>query len=323
MDNRPLPRRVLITGASSGLGRALAIQLGRRGWRIAITGRREGKLDHVANETRAAGAESVLALVGSVADHATVAQHYARIREVWGGLDWAILNAGVADSCAADNFTSTNFRWTFETNVFGACEWIEAVLPDMLAAAAQRSEAPNVGSARGSRSQSHAETETPGMRANPVIAGVSSPAGWRGFPRMGSYSASKAALSTLLESLRVELRGRGVDIITICPGWVKSEITLRNEPGSMWMLLEADDGAARLIRGIEKRKRIVHFPFPVTHFLRYLIRPLPGLIFDPVVSRLVRPKKTPYIDESEAEKARRDAESKRQMVEKLKEEGRR
>jgi len=312
MDSRG-PNRVLITGATSGLGRAIAIQLASRGWRIAITGRRETRLHEVAEEAKTAGAPDLLALIGSVTDHSTVASHYALIREQWGGLDWAILNAGVADSCAAENFTTTNFRWTFDTNLFGVCEWIEAVLPDMLASARAlaKERAKQQGGSRADAS--------PGA-ANPVIAGISSPAGWRGFPRMASYSSSKAAVSTLLESLRVELRGRGVDIITVCPGWVKSEITDRNAPGSMWMVLETDDGAARIIRGIEKRNRVVHFPFPLTHFLRYLVRPLPGWIFDPLVSRLVRPKKAPYVDESAADRIRHDVEAKRQVVEKLKDE---
>jgi NAD(P)-dependent dehydrogenase (short-subunit alcohol dehydrogenase family) len=313
MESRALVR-VLITGATSGLGRAMAVELGRRGWRIAITGRRESKLRDVADATLAAGAGDLLPLVGSVTDHATVQSHYEQIRARWGGLDWAILNAGVADSCAVDNFTAQNYRWTFDTNLFGVCEWIEAILPDMLSGTELQ--------LRGGEKVARGAQERSAGPA-PVIAGISSPGGWRGFPRMGSYSASKSALSTMLESLRVELRGRGVDVVTVCPGWVKSEITDRNPRKSMWMLLEAEDGARRIIRGIERRKRVVHFPFPVTHFIRYLIRPLPGWVFDPMARRLVRPSKRPYVDESAEEARAKEEESRRQAIEKLKDEARR
>ncbi len=300
MDSRTL-LRVLITGATSGLGRAMAVQLGARGWRVAITGRREEKLREVEDEVRSAGAADVIALAGSVTDHALVATHYARIREKWGGLDWMILNAGVADSCRVESYTAQNYRWTFDTNLFGACEWIEVALPDMIATSRERRE----------------------RKSNErfVIAGISSPGGWRGFPRMGSYSSSKAALSTMLESLRAELCGTGIDVVTVCPGWVKSEITDRNPRKSMWFLLETNDGAARIIRGIERRKRLVHFPFPVTTFLRYVIRPLPGWLFDPLVKRLVKPDKQPYVDASAEKSQEREVESKQHMIEKMKEEG--
>ncbi len=259
--------RVLITGATSGLGREMARQLGQRGCRVAITGRRDAKLREAERAIVEAGGEA-LALLGSVSDRATVEAHYGEIRSRWGGLDVAILNAGVADSRPAQTFTADDYRWTFETNVFGVCEWVEAVLPDMLA------------SKRG------------------VIAGISSPAAWRGFPATGSYCASKAALSTMLESMRLDLRGTGVDVITVCPGWVRSEITDRNDPGEMFILLEVEDGARRILRGIDRRRRLVHFPWQMTWLVRYLIRPLPMWVYDPLIARFVKRNKQPYVDES-------------------------
>lgn len=263
--------RILITGATSGLGREMARQLGARGCRIAITGRREGKLRETERLITDAGGEA-LALVGSVSDRDTVRAHYAAISEMWGGLDVAILNAGVADSRRATEFTAEDYRWTFETNVFGVCEWMEALLPDMLAA--QRG----------------------------IIAGISSPAGWRGFPSTGSYSASKAALSTLLESARLDLRGTGVEVITVCPGWVKSEITERNDPKEMFILLDVEDGAQRILRGIDKHRRLIHFPWQMTWLVRYLVAPMPMWLYDPLIARFVKRNKKPYVDESAIQK---------------------
>lgn len=257
---------MLITGATSGLGREMAIQLGRRGCRVAITGRRKDRLDEAAAAVRQAGATDVLALHGSVTDDAHVSTHAQTIRAAWGGLDVLILNAGVGDSVHGTKFTAENYRWTFDTNVLGACRWIEQMLPGMLA------------------------------QGSGVIAGISSPAGWRGFPGTGSYSASKAALTTLLESLRVDLRGTGVEVVIVCPGFVRSEITDRNDPKEMIQLLDTADGARRILRGIDRRRRVVHFPFPLTWIIRYVIRPMPGWLYDRFASRYLRRTKRPYVD---------------------------
>ncbi|MBI5200300.1 MAG: SDR family NAD(P)-dependent oxidoreductase, partial [Elusimicrobia bacterium] len=175
------PLRVLITGATSGLGREMALQLAREGARLALTGRRKELLDAACAEAKAAGAADAIGLVGSASDRKQVAAHYAELKAKFGGLDWAILNAGVSDSRSGRDFSADNIRFTFETNVYGVAEWIEAVLPDMIAA------------------------------GSGVIAGVSSLAGFRGLPLSGAYSASKAALNALLESTRVDLIGTGVD----------------------------------------------------------------------------------------------------------------
>ncbi|MDH3592864.1 MAG: SDR family NAD(P)-dependent oxidoreductase [Planctomycetota bacterium] len=244
--------RVLITGATSGIGREAARQLAARGCKLAITGRREDKL---AEAARACGDAEVLQLPGSVTDQDVVKRHYAQVKERFGGLDTAILNAGTGDRESAQRFRAKGYVDVFEVNVFGACYWLEAVIPDMVA-------------------QGHG-----------VIAGVSSPAAWRGLPATGAYSSSKAALATLLESARIDLRGTGVEVVTVCPGFVKSELTDRNDPKDMAFLLETDDGVRRMLKGIEKRKRIVHFPWIFTGFLRYVVRPMPGFLYDRIVGR--------------------------------------
>ena len=252
-------RRCVITGATSGLGRALAKLLAQRGDRIAITGRRAPLLAEAAAEARDAGAAEVLALHGGVDDPATVASHYAQISERWGGLDLAILNAGVGGSDDPRTFCTQTYRDTFAVNLFGVCHWLEHVLPDMVA---QRSG---------------------------VIAAISSPGGWRGFPGVGPYSASKAALSTMIESIRIDLRGTGVHIVDVCPGYVKSEMTAKNDPKRMPLLMETQAGAARILRGIERRRRVVHFPRRLTWPLRHIVANLPGWLFDPLAARYGKP----------------------------------
>lgn len=252
--------RAVVTGATSGLGRELAVQLARRGWRVALTGRRVAELKETARLVSDAGGEP-LPLVGSVTDDEEVKGHYAQIRGAWGGLDWAVLNAGVGDSMHATEFRAEAYRWTFDTNVFGVCRWMEAVLPDMLAA------------------------------RSGVIAGIASLAAFRGLPGSGPYSASKAALVTLLESTRVDLRGTGVDVVTVCPGFVKSELTDRNKPGTMPFIMKTPDGAAAILRGIDARRRVVHFPWQLSYPTKYLLAPLPDFLYDRVASLLAPMRK--------------------------------
>lgn len=249
------PTRVVVTGATSGLGRELAVQLGRRGWRVAVTGRRVDELKLTAKLVSEAGGE-VLLLPGSVTDDDEVRAHYALIKDAWGGLDWAILNAGVSDYMDAKRFKTELVRWTFDANVLGVCRWMEEILPDML------------------------------RQGSGVIAGVASLAAFRGLPSSGPYSASKAALVTLLESTRVDLRGTGVDVVTVCPGFVKSEMTARNDPGAMPFLMETPDGAAAMIAGIDARRRVVHFPWQLSYPMKYLVGPLPDFLYDRLAGAL-------------------------------------
>ena len=259
----PKPR-VLITGASSGLGREMARQLAQRGWRVAITGRREVELEATARQVEAKGGEC-LVLVGSVTEPETVKGHYAAIKERWGGLDWAILNAGIGDSTAARNLRAEEYQRIFATNVGGALNWLEAVLPDMVEA------------------------------GHGTIAGISSLAAWRGLPKAGAYSASKAALATLLESTRVDLRGTGVEVVTVYPGFIKNGNARpgEGEGEGKPFVLDLEDGVRRILAGIDGKRRMVHFPWPLSHFMRHVVRNLPDRFYDWLVGRLMPPSPSP------------------------------
>jgi NAD(P)-dependent dehydrogenase (short-subunit alcohol dehydrogenase family) len=255
------PDRALVTGASSGLGREMARQLCGRGWRVAVTGRREAELEETARLLGAAGGEC-LPLVGSVAEAATVRRHYAAIRERWGGLDLAILNAGISDSVDSRAFRAEPYHAVFATNVGGAVNWLEAVLPDMVAA------------------------------GSGTVAGISSLAAWRGLPGAGAYSASKAALATLLESTRVDLRGTGVDVVIVCPGFIRNGGDPAGDKGKPF-LLDLDDGVRRILNGIERKRRIVHFPWPLSFFMKYVVHNMPGACYDWLISKVAAPAAPP------------------------------
>jgi NAD(P)-dependent dehydrogenase (short-subunit alcohol dehydrogenase family) len=254
MSSKP---RVLITGASSGLGREMARQLGARGWRVAVTGRREEELKETARQAEAAGGEC-LSLVGSVAEPDTVNRHYSAIRQRWGGLDWAILNAGVGDAVHARRFRADVYHHVFATNVGGAVNWLQAVLPGMIEA------------------------------GSGTIAGISSLAAWRGLPGAGAYSASKAALATLLESTRVDLRGTGVEVVIVCPGFIRNGSASPAEEAGRPFLMDTAAGVRCILAGIDRKQRIVHFPWPLSYFMKYVVHNMPGLAYDWVIGKLAR-----------------------------------
>lgn len=247
--------RVLITGATSGLGRGVAVLLARRGWKLALTGRRVEELKKTADLVRAAGGQA-LELPGSVSDMAEVRAHHDAIKAAWGGLDWAILNSGISESMDSKTFSAELVRKTFDVNLLGVARWLEVLIPDMVA------------------------------QGSGVIAGISSLAAFRGLPQSGPYSASKAALNTLLESVRVDLYFTGVEVVTVCPGFVKSEMTARHTPGTMPFLMKTEDGAAAIVAGIDARRRVVHFPWPLSYPMKYLAPALPDFLYDMIASRL-------------------------------------
>lgn len=240
----------------------MARQLAGRGWRIAVTGRREAELKEAARQVESLGGEC-LVLVGSVTEPETVRRHYAAVRERWAGLDWLILNAGIGDATDARDFQAGAYQRVLATNVGGALNWLEAVLPDMVAA------------------------------GQGTIAGISSLAAWRGLPKAGAYSASKAALAALLESARVDLRGTGVDVVTVYPGFIKNGNAGPGEEGSKPFVLELEDGVRRILAGIDGKARTVHFPWPLSHFMKYVGKNLPDRCYDWLVGRLMPASPSP------------------------------
>jgi NAD(P)-dependent dehydrogenase (short-subunit alcohol dehydrogenase family) len=249
------PPRALITGGSGGLGREMARQLGGRGFRVAVTGRREAELLETARLVERAGGEP-LPLVGSVGEPVVVAGHAAVVRERWGGLDWLVLNAGIGDALDGRRFDAGLLGRVLTTNVAGAANWLEAVLPWMIEA------------------------------RNGTVAGISSLAAWRGLPRAGAYSASKAALATLLESVRVDLRGTGVRVVTVFPGFIRNRGGPSEADRGKPFLLELEVGVRRILEGIESGRPVVHFPRRLSWPMRHVVRNLPAPVYDWLVARL-------------------------------------
>lgn len=237
----------LITGASSGIGLNLARRLAREGTKVALVARRKDLLESLAGEIRAEGGVA-LPIPCDVRDrmpmHAAVGQ---AAREL-GPIDLLIANAGVGHVIPADSFDAALFEDTIRTNLLGPVYAVEAALPSML-----------------SRHSGH-------------IVGVSSLAAYRSFPMTHAYSASKSALNAFLEGLRAEIFDRGVRVTTVCPGFVRTPMTVKNK-SAMPFLLDADEAARRILRAVRAGRRVYNFPWPMAALMG-LVRLLPSGILD-------------------------------------------
>lgn len=238
---------VLVTGASSGIGRALAIELGRRGAHLGLTARRADELIKVEGEVERAGGEA-LALPADVRNAAEMDAVASKVREKWGRVDVLVANAGMSSTTSGANLDAGDAGNVIAVNVIGVVNSVAAVLPDMI------------------------------KRKSGHVVAISSLASYRGMPKSGAYSASKAAVSTFFESLRVDLRGSGIDVTIIHPGFIRTPMTA-NRKRKLPFLLEVDDAACRIIKAIERRARTYAFPWQLASVVR-VIRHMPGALYD-------------------------------------------
>ncbi len=242
---------VLLTGASSGLGAALAPLLAADGDKLALAARRADKLAGVVDQIRAAGGEA-MALPLDVTDRDAVHAAVKTVEETWGPVETLIANAGVGKPVSPETYDSSVVEWIFQVNVMGMSHCIEAVLPGMLRAG-----------------RGH-------------IVGVGSLAGYRGLPGSGPYCASKAAVRLLLEGLRVELRQKGIPVTHIAPGFVETPMTAVNE-FDMPFLLPLEAGARHMYRAIRFKKAHYAFPWQLATAMG-IGRALPNGIWDRVLA---------------------------------------
>lgn len=235
-----------LTGASSGIGRSLALRLALQGEIIAVVARRKPLLDTLVEEIVRAGGRA-LAISCDVTNHAHVFAAVEEVRAVLGPIDRLIANAGGGEPTFVDTFDATHIQRVFALNVGGTANCIEAVLPAML-----------------QRGEGH-------------IVAVSSLAAYRGLPSAAAYSAAKAALSNMIESLRIDLKPCGIAVTLICPGFVRTRPSTKKK----WkpFQLEVEEAARRMARTIAARKPYYAFPLPLV-FAAALGRMLPAPLYD-------------------------------------------
>lgn len=248
------PRSILITGASSGIGAALARLYAGQGVTLFLSGRDAARLAEEAARCTARGAVVHTRIIDTTAREPMAA--WLGEADATASLDLVIANAGVSGGTRDSIEGEAQVRHIFAANIEGVLNTVLPVVPRMVA------------------------------RRRGQIALVSSLAAFRGFPGAPAYAATKAAVRVWGEGLRGDLKAYGVGVSVICPGFVVSRMTATNQY-RMPFLMSAEKAAAIIARGLARNRGRIAFPWP-TYSLAWLLGTVPPGWFDPLLTRLPR-----------------------------------
>jgi short-subunit dehydrogenase len=232
----------VVTGASSGIGWALARALAAEGARVGLVARRREALEKLAAEIGQAGGCAAIA-AADVGEREPTVKAIRDLAAQLGPIDLLVANAGVGAPTRLEPFNVSDMEKMLRVNTLGVIYAIEAVLPEML------------------------------RRGRGHLAAVSSLAAYKGLPGESAYCASKSAVNAFLEGLRIQLRDRGIAVTTICPGFVRTPMTSVND-FAMPFVMEADEAARRIVRALRRRVKVHNFPWQTTLLMK-LTRWLP------------------------------------------------
>jgi NAD(P)-dependent dehydrogenase (short-subunit alcohol dehydrogenase family) len=236
-------RVVVITGGGSGIGRQLANLLCAEGARIGAVDLLPAGLESLVAEFPG---KPIATSIADVTDLAATRAAIRRLEDQLGPADLLIACAGVGRGTSAENFNAEEINAILGVNLLGVVNAVDAILPGMR-----------------ERKRGH-------------LVALSSLASYRGMPMMGAYCASKAGVNALFDSLRVELRPMGIDVTTVCPGWIRTPMTAHlNLPDHV--TLPVEQAAAIIVSAIRQRRPFIAFPAGMAwrvRLLRYLPRPL-------------------------------------------------
>jgi len=219
----------LVTGASSGIGAAVARELAARGAGVGLAARRADRLEVIAAEIRAFGGRA-LPVTCDVSRDGDPDRAVAAVREAFGPLSIVVANAGFGVSGRVADLRVQDFQRQYETNLFGVVRTVRATLDDLEAT-------------RG------------------VVAILGSVAGYFGVPGQAPYGSSKAAVRVLAQALWGELRPNGVGVVLISPGYVESEVRrhgpegqLKDDPVPRWLIMPSAQAARKIVGAILRRR---------------------------------------------------------------------
>lgn len=246
MSTAPRPQRPAdglfwITGASSGIGRELALEAARRGWRVVVTARRADELQSLALEAPG----HIFPAPCDVTDESAMAALVQRIEEEHGPIARVFLNAGLYLPVEIDPFEASKYHKSFAVNLGGVVNGLAAIVPRML------------------------------ERGVGQIAINASVAGYSGLPTSAAYGATKAGLINMAESLRFDGDRRGILIQVVNPGFVETPATATN-PFPMPFLMKAEAAVKRIADGMDRPGFEITFPRRFAYILKFLrILPYP------------------------------------------------
>ncbi len=244
---------VFLTGASSGIGEALAIAMAKRGAVLGLAARRRELLDDLADRCRKFDVK-VRVFPLDVSDEKAVAAAAEEMRSEFGQIDILIANAGIGGNDeAVRTYTPHAVRKVIDTNLIGAVNAVHAVVPQMV------------------------------ERGSGHIVAISSLAGFRGLPKSAAYSASKAAMTAFFESVRLDVKHSGVDVTIIQPGFIRTPLTSARA-NKMPFLMELDDAVPLFLKAIEKKKKFAAFPWQLATIVR-AGKFMPAWLYDRIAGR--------------------------------------
>ena len=246
----------LITGASSGIGHEMALQLADQGYLIAAMARRKDRLMKLSELIEKKGGQC-LALACDVSSWEQVQACVGQVEDEFGPIQLLVANAGMGDHLALKDFCAVRARAVYEVNILGLMQSIAAVLPYMM------------------------------QRKSGQIVGISSQASLMSFPSTYVYCASKAAVSAHLEGLRVEAAPYGIKVTNILPGFIRTDMTARNN-FSMPFIMDLTPAVKRMIAAIHAQKSIYIFPKRL-YFLLKLVSLLPKFLLDRAMRKSLQP----------------------------------
>ena len=248
-----MPLKVFITGASSGIGAALARHYAAQGATLGLAARRAAQMQTLADSL----STQVCVYALDVADGAALVAVAQDFIARHGVPDIVIANAGISagtrSELAADIAVLSRIM---QINVLGLAATLQPFVAPMR------------------------------ERGGGALVGIASVAGFRGLPGAGAYCASKSAAITWLEALRIELHGSGVDVVTICPGFVATPLTAVNR-NPMPFLLEAPEAARRIARAIAAKQRLAVIPWQM-RLVFFFLRRMPNWLYDRLFARAPR-----------------------------------
>lgn len=228
---------VFLTGASSGIGEALALAMAEKGATLGLLARRKELLDELAGRCESAGGAARV-FAADVTDAAAVQAAADEFRTEFGRIDIMIANAGIGGNNPETRALRPDaVKKVIDINLIGAVNSVAAVLPQMI------------------------------ERGAGQLVAISSLAGVRGLPKSAAYSASKAGMTALFESVRLDTRSKGIDVTIIQPGFIKTPLT-SGRSSKMPFIMELEDAVPLFLRAIEKKKKFSAFPWQLAAIVK-------------------------------------------------------
>jgi len=245
---------IFLTGASSGIGEGLALAMAERGAVLGLVARRREQLENLASECEAKGAKAAI-FPCDVTDAAAIQAAADAMRLEFGHIDILIANAGIGgNDPETRSYNPEAVKKVIDTNLMGAVNCVHSIVPQML------------------------------ERGQGQLVAISSLAGIRGLPKSAAYSASKAAMTMFFESVRLDTRGKGIDVTIIQPGFIETPLTA-GRTKKMPYLMKLDDAIPHFIDAIEKKKAFAAFPWQLATIVR-LGKIFPAGLYDRIASRM-------------------------------------